>query len=70
MVQYREGDVVIGVLVRVHNRGKNTVTCNETLPDGIQEIETVNLLVDMVSTVVIRRIYFISYISLFKTTDS
>ena len=47
-MQYREGNVVLGVLARVHERGKD-VACNLTLGDGIQEIETVNLLVDMVT---------------------
>ena len=47
MVQYREGDVIIGVLVRVHGRGRSI--CNDILIDGIQEIETVNMLVDKVN---------------------
>ena len=50
MVQYREGDIIIGVLARVHNRFKNAATCNRILGDGIEEIETVNMLIDMVSS--------------------
>ena len=51
MVQYREGDIIIGVLARVHNRVKSAATCNRILGDGIEEIETVNMLIDMVSSV-------------------
>ena len=47
MVQYRNGDVIIGVLARVHKRGESS-SCAEILEDGIQEVETVNMIVDMV----------------------
>ena len=46
-MQYREGDIIIGVLASVHNRGPKI--CNQILKLGFEEIETVNLVVDLVS---------------------
>ena len=48
MVQYREGDIIIGVLSRVHNRGESS-SCAEILGDGFQAVEAVNMIIDMVS---------------------
>ena len=49
MVQYRDGDVIIGVLVSVHSRGSGQATCNQILSGGVEEVETINLVVDKVS---------------------
>ena len=46
-MQYREGDIIIGVLASVHNRGPKI--CNKIIKLGFEEVETVNLVVDMVS---------------------
>ena len=47
LVQYREGDVVLGVMGFFHYRGEE-FPCGVAAELGIQEIETVNFLVDMV----------------------
>jgi len=63
MVQYREGDVVIGVLASVHNRGQGTATCNRILGDGIEEIEITNLLIDRVRYI---RIIYLPYCKIYE----
>lgn len=47
MVQYRPGDVLIGGLIRGHKRGAGD-KCSTVLEDGMQALETINMIVDQV----------------------
>ena len=47
MVQYRNGSIIIGCLIRVHRRGENS-DCAQVQEDGIQAIEAVNMIIDKV----------------------
>ena len=49
MVQYREGEIIIGVLASTHHRGQGSKTCSQVWSLGFQEIEAINLVIDMVS---------------------
>ncbi len=58
MVQYRDGDVLIGGMLRIHHRGENEA-CSTIRDDGFQALETFNLILDQA------RVH-----SLFKFIDS
>ncbi|XP_076817387.1 metabotropic glutamate receptor 4-like isoform X3 [Clavelina lepadiformis] len=49
MVQYRDGDVLIGGILQVHSRGKDD-TCGLPISVGVQAIETVNMVIDMINS--------------------
>lgn len=46
LLQYRPGDILIAGLMRVHRRGHEA--CSDIQEDGVQAVETMNMIIDKV----------------------